>query len=157
MTVLDSKRIIYVDMDDTLCDFKGAFAKCRRENPTLKFPQSVQNFFLDLVPIAGAVEAFTWLSHQPEFEVYILTAPSLKNPFCYIEKRLWIEAHLGFSAVKQLIISPHKNLNKGHYLVDDNVSGKGQEKFEGKLVHFGSNLFPDWPAVHQFFKTLQRQ
>jgi len=140
-------------MDDTLCDFKGAFVKCRLENPTFTFPQSRQSFFFDLKPIPGAIETFTWLNIQPELDVYILTAPSIKNPYCYTEKRLWIGKHLGFAAANQLIISPHKNLNKGHFLIDDNVSGKGQENFEGELVQFGSNAYPDWAAIHQYFKT----
>jgi len=153
MAQADTKAIVYIDMDDTLCDFKMAFYKCRLENPSLKFPQSTQNFFLDLEPITGAIETFIWLNNQPELEVYILTAPSLKNPNSHTDKRLWVEKHLGFSAVSQLIISPHKNLSKGHYLIDDNVRGKGQENFEGEVIHYGSNLFPDWPAVHQYFKT----
>ena len=46
------------------------------------------------------------------------------NPLCYIEKRLWVEAHLGFDVVNRLIISAHKGLNKGHFLIDDNVEGR---------------------------------
>jgi 5'(3')-deoxyribonucleotidase len=157
MAHVDKKTIIYIDMDDTLCDFKMAFYQCRFENPAFKFPQSTKNFFFDLEPVTGAIETFTWLNNQPEFDTYILTAPSIKNPLCYTEKRLWIENHLGFTAVNKLIISPHKNLNKGDYLIDDNVSGKGQENFEGKVVHFGSSLFPDWTAVHQYFKKIQQQ
>jgi len=153
MTQVDNSIILYIDMDDTLCDFKGAFDRCRLKNPNFKFPQSTQSFFLDLEPISGAVDTFTWLNNQPELDVYILTAPSIKNPNCYTEKRLWIEKHLGFSAANKLIISPHKNLSKGHYLIDDNLSGKGQENFEGKVIHYGSNLYPNWATIHQFFKT----
>ena len=157
MAQSDTKIIVYVDMDGTLCDFKGAFTRCLFENPTLKFPQSKPGFFFDLEPITGAIEAFTWLSNQPEFDTYILTAPSIKNPLCYTEKRLWVEKYPGFTAVNKFIISPHKNLNKGDYLIDDNLSGKGQEKFDGKVIQFASTLFPDWPAVHQYFIKIQQQ
>jgi 5'(3')-deoxyribonucleotidase len=157
MTQADKKIIVYIDMDDTLCDFKMAFYQCRLENPTLKFPQSTKNFFFDLEPITDAIETFTWLNNQPELDVYLLSAPSLKNPNSYTDKRLWVEKHLGFTAVNQLIISPHKNLNKGHYLIDDNISGKGQENFEGELIQFGSDLFPSWIAIHQYFKAMQQQ
>ena len=33
-----------------------------------------------------------------------------------------------------MIISGYKHLLKGDYLIDDNVTGKGQDKFEGKLL-----------------------
>jgi len=32
MKKYDSKKIVYIDMDDTLCDFKGAFDKCILQN-----------------------------------------------------------------------------------------------------------------------------
>ena len=54
--------------------------------------------------------------------------------------------------VENLIISPNKGLNKGHYLIDDCLSGKGQEFFEGKLIHFGSDTFPDWASVKRYFE-----
>jgi 5'-nucleotidase len=56
---------------------------------------------------------------------------------------------LGF--VKKLIICPNKSLLKGQYLIDYNHTGKGQEKFEGKLIHFGSDEFPNWEKVRAFF------
>ena len=146
-------KIIYVDMDNTLCDFTTAYLRHRVDYPEIDFPHSIPEFFQNLAPLPNAIRTFEWLSEQPDFEVYILTAPSVKNPLCYTEKRLWVEKYLGFAAVNQLIISPHKNLNKGHYLIDDNVSGKGQENFEGEVVQFRSELFPDWAAIHLYFKT----
>ena len=55
--------------------------------------------------------------------------------------------------VKQLIISPHKGLNKGHYLIDDRSNGQGQDEFEGLLIQFGSEAFPDWQTVREFFEV----
>ena len=49
--------------------------------------------------------------------------------------------------VERLVISPDKSLLKGDYLIDDILHGKGQDSFEGKLIHFGSNEYPDWSAV----------
>jgi len=152
-----SKKIVYIDMDDTLCDYKGAFSKCRLDNPNFTFPQSRQSLFFDLKPIPGAIETFTWLNNQPELDVYILTAPSIRNPYCYTDKRLWIGKYLGFSTANQLITSPHKNLSKGDYLIDDNVSGKGQENFEGEVIQYGSNLYPDWSTVLLFYCILKQR
>jgi 5'(3')-deoxyribonucleotidase len=142
-----SKIIVYVDMDDTLCDFKGAFHSYRQTYPDIQFPQSVPNFFRELLPLTDAVETFQWMSSQPQFEVFILTAPSVKNPLCYTEKRLWIEAYLGFDATRRLVIFGHKHLHKGHFLIDDQVTGRGQDRFEGTLIQFGSVEFPNWRSV----------
>ena len=107
---------------------------------------------MGLEPIPGGLEAITWLRAQDQFLVYILTAPSLQNPLCYTEKRVWVEKHLGFDLVERLIISPNKGLNKGHYLIDDHIVGKGQDTFEGVLLHFGSSIYPDWASIIDYFK-----
>ena len=52
--------------------------------------------------------------------------------------------------VGRLIISPNKSLLKGDYLIDDNVEGKGQEGFEGKLIQYGSTSYPSWSSVLKF-------
>jgi len=38
---------------------------------------------------------------------------------------------------------------KGDILIDDNIKGKGQEIFEGRLIHFGSDQFPDLKSVRR--------
>ena len=151
---MDGKLIIYVDMDFTLCDFKKSYDQVLQSNPEIKYPQSVPGFFRGLEPIPDAINTYRWLNKQERFSVFILTAPSIKNPLCYTEKRLWVEDHLGIKAVDGLIISPHKGLNKGDYLIDDNVQGKGQEFFEGHLIEFGSTHYPDWVSIKQFFDKL---
>ena len=139
--------ILYLDMDDVLCNFKEAFEQAIQENPGIKFPQSQYGFFSQLEPKEGAVDAVEALLSSDSYNPYILTAPSVKNPLCYTEKRVWVEQWLGLSFVERLIICPNKSLLKGDILIDDNISGKGQEGFEGKLIHFGSSEFPDWASV----------
>lgn len=141
--------IVYLDMDDVLCNFKEAHAKALSANPSIQFPQSQYGFFLNLMPKEGAIDAVAAFEASSNYDVYILTAPSLKNPLCYTEKRAWVEKWLGFSMVEKLIISPNKSLLNGDILIDDNVSGKGQEGFEGRLIQFGSKQFPDWAAVRK--------
>lgn len=146
------KSIIYVDMDDVLCDFTKAYSTALTLNPKQIYPQSQLGFFQNLLPINGAVESVKFLSSQENFEVYILSAPSIKNPHSYTEKRLWVEHYFGLDMVKNLIISNHKGLNKGDFLIDDFIEGRGQENFEGKIIHFGSVDFPDWEKVLLYFK-----
>jgi 5'-nucleotidase len=145
------KSILYIDMDDVLCQFSEAQTKALKQNPAIGFPQSQYGFFRKLKPMENAISSVQRLRESKRFEVYILTAPSIRNPLCYSEKREWVENHLGIKMVERLIISPNKGLNKGDYLIDDHTSGRGQEGFEGKLIHFGSDEFPDWKTVIDYF------
>ena len=141
--------IVYIDMDDVLCDFTGQFNADIASNPPIGFPQSQYGFFAKLKPIEGALETVKSLSASDRYSPYILTAPSIRNPLCYTEKRVWIEEKLGMEFVSRLIICPDKSLLKGDILIDDNLGGKGQEGFEGELLHFGSEAYPDWAAVRR--------
>lgn len=145
------KYIVYVDMDGVMADFYDAHAKAIKNNPEMPFPQAEYGFFTNLRPILGAIDAVKGL--LTHFDVYILTAPSTKNPLCYTEKRIWIEKYFGMEMVEKLIITPNKGLNKGDFLIDDNVSGRGQENFEGELIHFGSEDFPHWGYVITYLLT----
>jgi 5'(3')-deoxyribonucleotidase len=142
---MSEKEIVYVDMDDVLCDYTVAHRRVREEHPGIRFPQSLSGFFEQLPPIEGAIDAINRL--QREFHVFVLSAPSTRNPLSYAEKRIWIERHFDYAFTKKLILSPDKGLLKGRYLIDDHDSGKGQERFEGELILFRSERFPDWSAV----------
>ncbi len=145
----NKKAIVYVDMDHVLCDYAEGFERHKRLYPHLPYPQGLHS---GLKPLKEAVETYRWLNDHPKTDVYILTAPSIRNSHSYSEKRDWVEKHFGLSVVRNLIISPHKNLNKGHYLIDDMASGKGQDSFEGTLIRFGSERFPDWRSVRDYFE-----
>jgi len=95
-------------------------------------------------PLAGAIESFKTLAGR--FDTYILSTAPWKNPSAWSDKLLWVQKHLGDCAYKRLILTHHKNLNKGDYLVDDRTKN-GADKFEGEHIHFGSERFPDWDAV----------
>ena len=137
--------IIYIDMDGVLADYDKAFAEVKSHHPDVAYPQSLPQFFENLEPIDGAIDAFHKLSEQ--HDVYVLTAPSNRNPLSYTEKRLWVENHLGFDVTERLIICSNKGLLKGDILIDDNIDGKGQEDFEGQIFHFGSEALPHWAKV----------
>lgn len=56
---------------------------------------------------------------------------------------------LGEVAYKRLILSHHKNLNKGDYLIDDRTKN-GVDKFEGEHIHFGTEKFLNWNDVTNY-------
>ncbi len=137
------KKRIFVDMDDVLCDFKSQYNKLK--NDFIPHPQTTYGFFTNLPEIEGSIETFKWL--ESKFDVYILTRPSYKNPLCYTEKRVWVENHLGLETCKKLILCYDKSLLKGDYLIDDN----NHEGFEGTICLFGSEEFPDWKSIKNYF------
>ena len=82
--------IIYIDMDDVLCDFMGEYHKAIEQTPEIRFPQSQFGFFERLPPITGTIKAVNELIDSERYEPYILTAPSTRSPFSYTEKRVWV-------------------------------------------------------------------
>lgn len=145
--------IIHIDMDDTLCRYSEKYKAELAFNPERAFPQSRVGFFSELKPIDGAIESVEYLKTLSN-EIYFLTAPSYKNPHCYMEKRLWIEQYFGLEACKNLIISRNKGLVIGDYLIDDQQKGRMQENFTGKLIHLGGERFPSWSEIVNFFAEL---
>jgi len=146
--------IVYIDMDDVLCDYTTAFNNAIEDTPNIAFPQSQYGFYANLPPITGAIESVKKLINSEVFEPYVLTAPSTRNPFSYTEKRVWIEKHFGFEFTEKLIISPNKGLLKGDILIDDLISGRGQECFEGDIIQFGSTEYSDWSSVMDYLELL---
>jgi len=146
-------RVVFIDMDDTICDFSSSFRRELKNNPGVKFPQSQYGFFLNLKPVKGAIIAVRALISSNDYDVYFLTAPSTRNPFSYTEKRVWIEKYFGYEATKRLIICSNKSLLKGHYLIDDNTEGNGQNYFGGSILQFGSDQCPDWNHVMKILKV----
>jgi len=140
-------QIVYIDIDDVLADFTSAFDQHIRDRPGIQYPQSQQGFFSSLPEVSGGIAAVKALIDSEKYDPYILSAPSLKNPLSYTEKRLWIEDKFGYDFVDRLILCAHKGLLKGDILIDDNHRGRGQEHFDGELIHFGSDRFPDWESV----------
>jgi 5'-nucleotidase len=146
----DGRKIVYVDMDDTLCDFMGPFKSGEYK---LKFPQSKVGFFLSLEPLEFAIEGLKIL--QTKYDVWILTRPSIKNTHCYTEKAEWIKKYFGEDMLNKMILCPDKSLVKGDFLIDDDVK-HGQTEFEGEHIHFMTDEeFPNWKSVVEYLMNLQ--
>ena len=140
------KKILYIDMDNVLVDFASAFPKLSSEILTEYDSRldDVPDIFSLMEPMPGAVEAFKELSEK--FDTYILSTSPWANPSAWSDKLIWVKNYLGPSANKRLILSHHKNLNAGDFLIDDRIKN-GVNEFKGEHLHFGTPKFPDWNSV----------
>ena len=140
------KKIVYVDMDNVLVDFQSGID--RLAAGTLEEYEGrldeVPGIFSLMAPMTGAIEAYNSISQK--YDTYILSTAPWENPTAWSDKLLWVKTHMGQSAYKRLILSHHKNLNIGDYIIDDR-NKRGVDKFQGKHIYFGKAKFPNWDAV----------
>ncbi len=104
----------------------------------------VPGIFSMMDPMPGAIEAFNRIAEK--YDTYILSTAPWENPLALSDKVIWVKRYLGDVAKKRLIISHHKNLNRGDYLIDDRTR-HGASEFIGEHIHFGTEKFPDWESV----------
>ena len=151
----DGKKVIYIDMDSVLVNFKHALIE-RGLEPDMDNADDIGGLFSEMVPLEGAVEAFKTLRSMNEFEVYILSTAPWNNPSAWYDKLQWVKRYLGEEAEKRLILSHHKDLNWGSFLIDDRPNNGAREfgEWEGQQwIHFGSDLFPDWQTILAFLQN----
>ena len=150
----EPRKVLYIDMDNTLVDFS---AKLEMVDPKVREKyrgneDEMPGLFALMPPMEGGLEAFAELSEH--FDIYILSTAPWGNPSAWQHKVEWVHLHLGMDedspAYKRLILSHHKNLNKGDFLVDDRPHKRGADEFDGEVIHFGSKRFPDWRAVLEY-------
>jgi 5'(3')-deoxyribonucleotidase len=133
-------------MDNVLVDFRSGIARLD-ESIIRTFDgrlDDVPGIFALMEPMEDAVESFKTLSQQ--FDTYILSTSPWENPSAWSDKLQWVKRYLGPIAYKRLILTHHKNLNIGDYLIDDRTKN-GTDQFKGEHIHFGSESFPNWCVV----------
>lgn len=141
-----SRKRIYFDMDGVLVDFESGVAKLSDE---LKEEykgriDEVPGLFTLMEPAPGAVEAAQLLAKH--FDVYILSTSPWNNPTAASDKIEWVKKYMNSIFHKRVIITHHKELLLGDYLIDDR-SKNGASEFKGEWLQFGSEQFPDWDAI----------
>ncbi len=140
-------------MDNVLVDFKTGIDKLNDElkNEYEGNLDDVPGIFGLMGPMPGAIESVVVLSQY--FDIYALSTAPWKNPSAWSDKIKWIQKHFGEGKdsifYKRLIISHHKNLNKGDFLIDDREKN-GAKEFDGELIQFGSERFSDWHLVTEY-------
>jgi 5'-nucleotidase len=157
-------KTLYLDMDGVLVDIQPKVQDIRKylieftnyKGEVVNLTQQpdrvdeVPFLFENLPPMKGAIDSFKRLSEI--YDIYILSTAPWNNPDAWLYKRMWVEEHLGAAATKRLILSHHKNLMIGHYLVDDRTKN-GAGDFTGEHLLFGGSDFPDWKTTLEYLEN----
>lgn len=140
------KKILYIDMDGVIVDFSSAIPKLDPETRARyeDFKDEIPGIFSLMDPMPGAISSVEFLAKH--FDFYVLSTSPWNNPSAASGKVNWVRKYLPEVAYKRLILSHHKNLNKGDYIIDDRTA-RGVDKFEGEHIHFGQKGFENWDKV----------
>lgn len=108
---------------------------------------STPGFWYDLPIYPDVKEAVDWLYNN--FNTYILTAPWIPYKDCPKEKYMWIEKHLPFFPLENVIFCHDKHLiHENSLLIDDNP--KHLTTFNGKTLKinypFNKNVLTHYEA-----------
>jgi 5'(3')-deoxyribonucleotidase len=141
-------KLVYIDLDGVVADFVSAMNThpLRNELPFNKDPDTIPGLFRSLKPIESAISSVEKLLHSEKYEVYFLSTAPWNNPSAWTDKRLWLAEQFGDIINRRLILTHRKDLVKGDILIDDRPNN-GTKDFEGELIKFGSDEYPNWDSV----------
>lgn len=164
------KKILYVDMDNVLVDFKSGIARVP-EGIKAKYMDDgskdhkphfddIPGIFSLMDPMPGAIESVKKLAEK--YDLYILSTAPWGNPSAWVDKLRWVKLYFDEPGgnekdnvfYKRLILSHHKDLcrQEGSYLIDDRPK-HGAKEFGGHWIHFGSEQYPDWKSVVEYLQA----
>ncbi|XP_028910590.1 5'(3')-deoxyribonucleotidase, mitochondrial [Ornithorhynchus anatinus] len=147
---------VLLDMDGVLADFEGGFLRKFRarypDNPFVPLEDrrgfwvseqygrlrpdlsekaisiwESKNFFMDLDPLPGAVEAVKEMANLENTDVFICTSPIKKYQYCPYEKYAWVEKHFGHEFLEQIVLTQDKTVISADLLIDDRPDITGAE------------------------------
>ncbi|KAM8818712.1 5'(3')-deoxyribonucleotidase, mitochondrial isoform 2-T2 [Rhynchonycteris naso] len=146
---------VLVDMDGVLADFEGGFlGKFRARFPDQPFIAledrrgfwlseqygrlqpglsekaisilESENFFFDLEPVPGAVEAVKQMANLENTDVFICTSPIRMYKYCPYEKYAWVEKHFGPDFLERVVLTRDKTVVSADLLIDDRLDITGK-------------------------------
>ena len=140
---------VFIDMDNVLVDFQSGLDQVSEEVKAEYAGRldEIPGLFAKMKPMVGAIEAVHEL--QKRYDLFILSTAPWKNPSAWSDKVDWVTKYLDDVFHKRLIISHHKDLCQGDYLIDDRGKN-GTSEFAGEWIKFGSEQFPNWESVLKY-------
>ena len=144
------KKIVYFDMDNTLVNFQSGIDQIPIEvqKDYEGHLDDVPGIFAKMKPIDEMVELFNQMAEDERYDVYILSTSPWDNPTAASEKVAWVKKYLP-KAYKNVILSHHKHLNVGDYLIDDRTAN-GAGEFGGELIQYGTEKFPTAESIENY-------
>ena len=147
------KKIVYFDLDNTLVNFQSAIDELPLQvkesyNGEL---DNVPGIFSKMKPIDEMVQLFNKMADDTRYDVYILSTSPWDNPTAASEKVEWVKKYLP-KAYKNVILSHHKHLNVGDYLIDDRTAN-GAGEFGGELIQYGTEKFPTAQSIKTYLNV----
>lgn len=147
---MSNSLFVMFDLDDTLVQYDRAKADALKANPSHLYPQSTYGFYQQLEPMPYAQDVIKELLDAEGITPAICTAPSVLNPMSYTEKRYNVEKLFGMEMCHRLYMMPDKSRAIADVLVDNCTEGCGQERFQGELIHIGSDSFPNLQVIKNY-------
>ena len=150
------RPILFIALDDTLSDNSNGWRKFSEEQLQTYAGRlyDIPGFFEALEPMSAAVKAFQTLAET--YDVYVVSSVPPTNPSALSEKQKWVDRWLGVLAYNRFIITNHKQLLYGDYLIDAHQTN-GASDFMGTFLHFGEDPYKTWEDVMVFFSRLGGQ
>ena len=144
MTIM--KKVIYVEMDGVLCDYKS---RCKKLNIKFSEAKRTPGFFKKLKPVKGAIETYRKLSEK--CDVYVLLVTSRDNAAVRAEKMEWLSKYLPEARV--LVMRKDDPLmDEVDFLIND-YGKRFEHREHGHKVKFGSSGMADWDSVFTFIEV----
>ncbi|XP_075850198.1 5'(3')-deoxyribonucleotidase, mitochondrial isoform X1 [Microcebus murinus] len=86
-----------------------------------------KNFFFELEPLPGAIEAVKQMANLQNTDVFICTSPIKMFRYCPYEKYAWVEKHFGPEFLEQMVLTRDKTVVSADLLIDDRPDITGAE------------------------------
>jgi len=145
-----AKERLHIDMDHCAVDFEKGKREWLQRFPNEAIPHAHMEYWINLEPMPGFLKHLSEL--EKDFDVYLLTAPSLRNRACWTGKAIWVFNNLGPEYLPKLITSYDKGQYSGAYLIDDGDQN-GQVRYNGEHIQFGhSEGLSTWEGVVKYIQ-----
>ena len=152
-------KTLFIDMDNVLVNFQSGIDRLdeKTKQEYKGHLDDVPGIFALMDPMPGAVEAVQKLRER--YDLYILSTAPWNNPTAWCDKLNWVKKHFGSDEdspfYKRIILTHHKDLCHGDYLIDDRPEKCGMENFTGELLHFGPDgKYKNWESVVKYLLSL---
>lgn len=173
---MERRKRIAIDMDETICDslarhlewynkeFNASLIKDDTQGTriyhvipeehvaTVKAHPHHPDFFRDLTPFDGAIDAIKQLSET--YDIFFVTA-AMEYPASFTAKYEWLKKHFPFIHELNFVFCGDKSIINADYLIDDTPKHLDTFDGQGLLFHARHNMHAEgYRRVHNWQDVL---